>query len=401
MKVLANDGLDEEGIKILDDSGIEVDLVARRNEELIKDAGDFDGIIVRGATKVTKEVIDRGYNGGLKIIGRAGVGYDNIDFRYAAEKGIVVKNAPHGNSSSTAGLALGLMFSLTRNIAYGNSGLNRGDWVKSSCRGRDLSSLVLGIIGCGRIGTALANKAKANFKEIIGYDIHPNPETGISYVSKETLLEKADIISLNTSGKECVIGEEDIEKMKQGVYIINCARATSIDADALYKGITSKKIAGAGIDVHAKEPKETIAGEVPVYDSKFRFLPNVVLTPHIGAETLEAQVATSIEISQVIKDYLVYGDSKNAVNIQHDIDSGKRINRIYPRLFIVNKNVPGVFAKIDKFLGEHNINIRETRSSAMIDGFFASTVYILDNPATKDVVSYLEKIPEISRVRMS
>ena len=203
MKVLLNDGLEKEGLQLFQDAGIETDKQKRDPKTLVTEIGNFDALVVRSATKVTREVIEAGAKGKLKIIGRAGVGVDNIDLEAASEYGIVVKSAPSGNTNAVAELALALMLSLSRNVPQAHLTLKKGVWSKEKLKGTEMSHKTLGLLGCGRIGQRLATIAHRGFDmDIIGFDIKPCPESGISFLTKEEVLKKADYISIHTGGKE-------------------------------------------------------------------------------------------------------------------------------------------------------------------------------------------------------
>jgi D-3-phosphoglycerate dehydrogenase / 2-oxoglutarate reductase len=256
VKVLLNDGLEKEGLKYFQNAGIEADTQKRDQNKLIADIAEFDALIVRSATKVTKEVIKAGTKGKLKIIGRAGVGYDSIDVAAASENGIVVKSAPYGSTNAVAELTIGLMLAVSRNTPQAHFSLKQGVWKKAKLKGTELSYKTLGILGCGRIGQKLAEIAHRGFEmEVLGFDIKPCVDSGIKFVSKEEVLSKADYISLHTGGKDVVIGEKELQLMKKTAYLINTSRGSNIDEEALYKALKEEKIAGAAIDVYADEPK--------------------------------------------------------------------------------------------------------------------------------------------------
>ncbi len=394
-RVLANDGLEESGIKILEESGISMDVKKRNPEQLVDEVGKFNGLIVRSATKVTKDVIDAGYNGKLVIVGRAGVGYDNVDVPYATQKGVIVKTAPYGNTNSTAELALGLMFALARKIPQSHLRLNLYElWEKKSFLGRELSGKNLGIIGVGRIGRRLAQLTRG-FMEVTGYDVCENPEAEIRYVSKEELLKNSDFVSIHISGKEQILGKNELALMRPSAYVVNLSRGKSLDNEALYEALITGKIAGAGLDVHLDEP----AKDGEKFKSRFSGLENVVLTPHLGASTSEAQMKTGAEIATVVRDYLLKGNYSGAVNAREGAENGERQKREVYRLYIHNQNVPGVFGKIDSLLGGSEINIRETVSGLMTGESSANAVYILDNPVDESVLRQLNSIEGVYRAR--
>jgi len=392
VKVLLNDGLETQGLEVFQKAGIETDTKKRDLNGLIAEIGQFDALVVRSATKVTREVIEAGAKGKLKIIGRAGVGYDNIDAAAASAYGIVVKIAPYGSTNAVAELAIDLMLSISRNTPQAHHSLKNGVWIKKKLEGTELSHKTLGIIGCGRIGQKLAQIAKRGFDmEIIGYDIYPNPETKIKFVSKEEVLKQADYISVHTGGKDIIIGEKELAQMKPKAFIINTSRGNNIDQTALYNALKEKKIGGYATDVYKEEPKT----EGDPFNDKLTELDNVVLSSHLGASTIEAQVETSTEIARVLSSYLLSGDFTNAVNASETIEVEEK--QIYT-LFIHHKDVPGVFANIDKVLADNNINIRANYSRQISTGY-AISVYVLHDKATPDIITQLKTTPNICNVK--
>ncbi len=394
MKVLLNDGLEKEGLKLFQDAGIEADTQKRDQNKLIADINGFDALIVRSATKVTREVIEAGAKGKLKTIGRAGVGYDNIDVAAASENGVVVKSAPYGSTNAVAELTIGLMLSISRKTPQAHQSLKNEVWKKEKLKGTELSYKTLGILGCGRIGQRLAEIARRGFDmEIIGYDIKPCLESGIKFMTKEEVLQKADYISLHTGGKEVVIGEKELQLMKKTAFIINTSRGSNIDEQALYKALKEGKIAGAAIDVYSNEPK----AEGAEFKNKFKELDNVVLSSHLGASTVEAQRETSTEIARVILGYLLGGDFVNAVNAGEYIELEEK--PVYT-LFIHHRDVPGVFANIDKVLADNDINIRANYSRQIGNSGYAISVYVLHKKVTQDIIKKLKAIPNLCNVKV-
>jgi len=394
MKVLLNDGLEKEGLKLFQDAGIEADTQKRDQNKLIADIDGFDALIVRSATKVTREVIEAGAKGKLKIIGRAGVGYDNIDVAAASENGVVVKSAPYGSTNAVAELTIGLMLAISRKTPQAHQSLKNEVWKKEKLKGTELSYKTLGILGCGRIGQRLAEIARRGFDmEIIGYDIRPCLESGIKFMAKEDVLSKADYISLHTGGKEIVISEKELQLMKKTAYIVNTSRGSNIDEQALYKALKEGKIAGAAIDVYSDEPK----AEGAEFKSKLRELDNVVLSSHLGASTVEAQRETSTEITRVILGYLLGGDFANAVNAGEYIELEEK--PVYT-LFIHHRDVPGVFANIDKVLADNDINIRANYSRQIGNSGYAISVYVLHKKVSPDIIKKLKAIPNLCNVKV-
>ena len=396
MKVLLNDGLEQQGLKVFQDAGIETDTKKRDLNGLLAEIGQFDALVVRSATKVTREIIAAGAKGNLKIIGRAGVGYDNIDAAAASEYGIVVKIAPYGSTNAVAELAVDLMLSISRNTPQAHSSLKNGVWLKKKFEGTELAYKTLGIIGCGRIGQKLAGIAKRGFDmDILGYDLYFNQDnsggSGIKFVSKEEILKKSDYISIHTGGKDVILGEKDFAQMKPTAFIINTSRGNNIDQTALYFALKEKKIGGYATDVYTNEPKT----EGEPFNDKLKELDNVVLSSHLGASTVEAQVETSTEIARVLSSYLLCGDFVNAVNAGENIEVEEKC--VFT-LFVHHKDVPGVFANIDKVLAENNINIRANYSRQINTGY-AISIYVLHHQVTSEIITQLKAIPNVCNAK--
>ena len=313
MKILVSDTLSEEGLKILENAGFEV--VYKPGlppEELLEIIGEFDGLIIRSGTKVTREVIERAKK--LRVIGRAGTGLDNVDLQAANEKGIVVMNVPGGNTLSAAEHTLGLLFALARKIPQAVASIKAGKWEKKKFMGVEINNKTLGIIGLGRIGSIVADRAIAMKMKVIAYDPFVTPEAaekkGIELVELEELFKRSDFITIHTPlTKETyhLIDEKAFSMMKDGVYLINCARGGIVDEEALYNALKSGKVAGAALDVFEKEP---IDPNHPLLE-----LDNFIGTPHLGASTVEAQKTVAVEIAKQVVDYLKNGVIKNAVNV--------------------------------------------------------------------------------------
>jgi D-3-phosphoglycerate dehydrogenase len=394
MKVLLNDGLEKEGLKIFQEAGIETDTKKRDPAALIAEIGQFDALVVRSATKVTREVLEAGAKGKLKIVGRAGVGYDNIDAAAASEFGVVIKIAPYGSTNAVAELTIGLLLGISRRIPQAHASLKNKVWKKDSLKGTELAYKTLGLLGCGRIGQKVAQIAKRGFDmEVIGFDIKPCLESGIKFVSKEEVLTKADYISIHTGGKETIIGEKEFALMKPTAYLINTSRGSNIDQQALYNALREDKIAGAAIDVYKEEPKT----EGAEFKDQLKELDNIVLCSHLGASTAEAQRETSTEIARVISSYLSGGDFTNAVNAGESIEVEEKV--VYT-LFIHHRDVPGVFANIDKVLADCDINIRANYSRQIGNSGYAISVYVLHKKVTADIINKIKAIPNICNVKV-
>ncbi|MCK4249993.1 3-phosphoglycerate dehydrogenase [candidate division WOR-3 bacterium] len=297
MKVLVSDAIAEQGIEILKNAGFEVvQKTGLSPEELVKAIPDFDGIIVRSATKVTKEVIEAGNN--LKVIGRAGIGLDNIDMEKAKEKGIKVVNTPTATSISVAELALGMMFCAARRIPQASISTKNSKWEKKKFKGFELYGKKLGIIGIGRIGSETAKRAKILGMEIIAYDPYIKTSDYANIVDLDTLLKESDYISLHipkTNETEHILNKTAFDKMKEGVVIINCARGGVVDENALYDAINDGKVRIACVDVFESEPAK---------DNKLFNLDQVIVTPHIGAQTKEGQTRAGTQVAELVRDAL-------------------------------------------------------------------------------------------------
>jgi D-3-phosphoglycerate dehydrogenase len=394
VKVLLNDNLAKEGIRVFEELGIETDTRKRSLNALIADIGQFDGLIVRSGTKVTRAVLEAGAKGKLKIVGRAGVGFDNIDVAAASENGIVVKCAPYGNTNAVAELALCLMLNISRNVPQAHHSLKNGEWKKAEFKGTELSYKTLGILGCGKIGQRVAEIARRGFDmEVIGYDICPCAESTVKYVSKEEVLSKADYVSIHTGGKAIIVGAQELALMKPTAYLINTSRGYNVDEEALYKALKKGKIAGAAVDVYTEEPRKEGAD----FKSKLRELDNVIFSSHLGASTIEAQKETSTEIARFVAKYLFGGDFTSAVNAGESIELEER--PVYT-LFIHHRDVPGVFANIDKVLADNDINIRANYSRQIGKSGYAISVYVLHKKVPPKIIETLKNIGNICNVKV-
>ena len=394
MKVLLNDNLAIEGIKVFEDLGIKTDTSERDSNALIRDIGEFDALIVRSGTKVTSEVLEAGARGRLKIVGRAGVGFDNIDVDAASENGIVVKCALYGNTNAVAELTICLMLNISRNIPQAYRSLKEGKWKKAEFKGTELSYKTLGILGCGKIGQRVGELARRGFDmEVIGFDICPCVESTLKYVSKEEVLSKADYVSIHTGGKSIIISEKELSLMKPTAYLINTSRGSNVDEEALYRALKEGRIAGAAVDVYTEEPRV----EGAEFESKLRELENVIFSSHLGASTIEAQRDTSVEIARVVAKYLCGGDFTSSVNAGESIEFEEK--PVYT-LFIHHRDVPGVFANIDKVLAENDINIRANYSRQIGKSGYAISVYVLHKKVPPQIIESLKSIDNICNVKI-
>jgi len=311
LKVLVSDPLSKEGIQILEEH-VEVDVRPDISpEDLVAAIGEYDGLVVRSRSKVTAEVIEAANN--LKVIGRAGVGVDNIDVDKATEKGIIVLNAPHGNTISTAEHAIAMLTSLARNIASASCSVKQGEWNRSSFTGVELNKKTLGIVGLGRIGSEVARRTRAMGMKIIAYDPYVGAEQaeklGVEKVTFEELIQNADFITLHlpmSSNTRHLIGEKEFKNMKKGVRIINCARGGLVDEKALCQAIKDETVAGAALDVFEKEPPS---------GCEFLEFDNVIVTPHLGALTREAQTNVALQVAEQVAKALQGEPIVSAVNV--------------------------------------------------------------------------------------
>jgi len=312
-KILVSDPLSEEGLKILKEvKEFQVDIKTElKPEELKSIIKDYDALLVRSATKVTKEIIAAADK--LKVIGRAGVGLDNVDLEAATAKGIIVMNTPAGNTISTAEHTVSMILALSRNIPQANASTKKGEWKRSKFMGVELYNKVLGVVGFGRIGSEVAKRALSFGMKVLAYDPFLSKEVaeklGIEVVELKNLLQRADYISVHTPLTEetrHMISKDEFALMKKGVRVINCARGGIIDEAALVEAIKEGKVLGAALDVFEKEP---VAAE-----NELLKLDNVVVTPHLGASTEEAQVNVAIEVSEIVADALLGRGIRNAAN---------------------------------------------------------------------------------------
>jgi D-3-phosphoglycerate dehydrogenase len=312
-KVLISDALSPAAVQIFKDRGIEVDFqpaLGKDKEKLAEIIGNYDGLAIRSATKVSAKILEKAKN--LKVIGRAGIGVDNVDIPAATARGIIVMNTPFGNSITTAEHAISLMLALARQIPEADSSTRAGKWEKNKFMGVEIFSKTLGIIGCGNIGAIVADRAIGLRMKVIAYDPFLSEERardlGVEKVELDMLFKRADFITLHTPLTEKtknIIDAAAIKKMKKSVRIINCARGGLVDEVALAVALKAGQVAGAAFDVFVEEPATSNA---------LFSLPNVVCTPHLGAATSEAQENVALQVAEQMSDYLLRGAISNAVN---------------------------------------------------------------------------------------
>jgi D-3-phosphoglycerate dehydrogenase / 2-oxoglutarate reductase len=312
-KVLISDKMDPRAAEIFRERGVLVDEITQLTKgELIAIIGQYDGLAIRSATKATKEVLAAATN--LKVIGRAGIGVDNVDIPAASAQGVVVMNTPFGNSITTAEHAIALIFALARQLPEANALTQAGKWPKNDFMGVELTGKTLGLIGAGNIGSIVADRALGLKMKVVAYDPFLSPERaielGIEKADLDTLLARADFITLHTpltDQTRNILSADNIAKTKKGVRIVNCARGGLIDEAALKAALDSGHVAGAALDVFAVEP--------PAPDHPLFGTPNFICTPHLGASTSEAQVNVAIQVAEQMADYLVNGGITNALNV--------------------------------------------------------------------------------------
>lgn len=313
MKVLISDNLAPVGEKILKEAGLEVDVnTGLPPEELKKIIPDYHGLVIRSATKVTSEIIEAADN--LKVIGRAGIGLDNVDISAASKRGIVVMNAPDGNATTAAEHAIAMMMSLTRKIPQATASMKEGKWEKKKFSGREITGKTLGIVGIGRIGSIVADRAHGLHMKVIAYDPHMPKDLvdklGVELVSLEELFKRSDYISVHvpyTKETKHIISTEAFTMMKKDAMFIDCARGGVVDEAALHEALKNGEIAGAALDVFEVEPTTK--------DQPLFALDNFTCTPHLGASTAEAQENVAVAIAEQISAYLKNSTIRNAVNV--------------------------------------------------------------------------------------
>ncbi len=358
MKVLVLDGVSEEGLAPLRRSpGIEVVIGGKMSEdELAGVISGYDALIVRSATRVTAKIIEGAER--LKAIGRAGVGVDNIDLEAATRKGVLVVNAPDGNTIAATEHTIAMMLALARNIPQAVGKMKEGVWDKKAFLGVELRGKVLGILGLGRIGSAVARRAQALEMEVVAYDPYITEEKAASLAvglaDLEELYRRADFITIHmpkTKDSYHMIDDRAISLMKAGVRIINCARGGVIDEDALYRAMVEGKVAGAALDVFEKEPNT---------ESPLLALPNFIATPHLGASTREAQLNVAVDVSEEIVAALTGNLVKNTVNMPS----------LSPKTLAVVKPYLGLAEKLGRFQA-HLVTGRVRKVEVVYSGDFS------------------------------
>jgi D-3-phosphoglycerate dehydrogenase len=312
VKVLISDKLSPAAVAIFRERGIEVDVKPGLSPaDLRAIIGEYEGLAIRSATKVTRELLEAAPR--LRVVGRAGIGVDNVDVKSATARGVVVMNTPHGNAITTAEHAIAMMFALARQIPEASASTKAGKWEKNRFMGVELSGKVLGLVGCGNIGSIVADRAQGLKMRVIAYDPYLTEkralELGVEKVELDELIPRADIITLHTPLTEAtrnLLSREALARTRKGVRIVNCARGGLVDEAALAEAIVAGHVAGAALDVFETEPAT---------DSKLFGLEHVVCTPHLGAATAEAQENVALQVAEQMSDFLVSGAVANAINM--------------------------------------------------------------------------------------
>jgi D-3-phosphoglycerate dehydrogenase len=312
LKVLISDKLSPKAAEIFRDRGIEVDFrPGLVGNDLLAAIRDVDGLAIRSATTVTADLMDAAEN--LKVVGRAGIGIDNVDVDAATQRGVVVMNTPFGNSVTTAEHAIAMMMSLARQLPAANASTHAGKWEKSAFMGMELASKTLGLVGCGNIGSIVVDRAQGLKMRVIVYDPFLSMEKAeslsVEKVEFEELLRRADVITIHaplTDGTRDLLDANAFAKMKDSVRIVNCARGGIIVEADLRDAIENGKVAGAAIDVFAEEP---------AHENVLFGMPQVIATPHLGAATSEAQENVALQVAEQMSDFLLTGAVSNAINM--------------------------------------------------------------------------------------
>ncbi|MDD5759454.1 MAG: phosphoglycerate dehydrogenase [Desulfobulbaceae bacterium] len=395
MKVLISDNLAPIGAQILKDAGLEVDInTGLPPEELKKIISAYDGLVIRSATKVTEEIIAAADN--LKVVGRAGIGLDNVNIPEASKKGIIVMNAPDGNATTAAEHAIAMMMSLTRNIPQATASMKDGKWEKKKFSGREVTGKTLGIVGIGRIGAIVSDRAKGLRMKVIAFDPHMPKDIvdklGVELVSLDELCKRSDYISVHVpflKETDKLISAEKFKLMKPTAYFIDCARGGVVDEVALFDALKNKTIAGAALDVFEVEP--TTKENTPLLS-----LDNFICTPHLGASTAEAQENVAIAIAEQMADYLNNGSITNAVNVPSV--SAEVMKQVGPYLTLMDR-LGSFHMQIAKGgIEEINIDYVGDLASVNVTPITVSFLKGLFTPILKEAVNFINA-PMIAKDR--
>ena len=393
MKVLLLENISGVAVEAFRDAGYEVESLkaALEERELLEKISGVSILGVRSKTRVTPAVIDRAKN--LAVVGAFCIGVEKIDRTAASERGIAVFNDPHSNSRSVAELAIGEIILLLRRTFQASTQMHRGVWNKSAAGAHEVRGLTLGIVGYGKIGSQLSDLAEAMGMRVVFYDVsHVLARGNARAVGFRELLETSDVVTLHVDGKpqnQNLFGQEEFRAMKDGACFLNLSRGFVVDHEALAKCLTSGKIGGAAIDVFPKEP-ESGAGFV----SALQEMPNVILTPHIGGSTEEAQQNIGQFVSAKLINYVRTGDSTLSVNLPHchlEYEEGSY------RLMHIHHNVPGILRAINDILGDRGINIE--RQVLDTRGALGYAIYDINRRCEPELLEQLKKVPETIAVR--
>jgi len=395
MKVLISDNLAPIGAQILQDAGIEVDInTGLAPEELKKIIPAYDGLVIRSSTKVTEEIIAAADN--LKVVGRAGIGLDNVDISAASKRGIVVMNAPDGNATTAAEHAISMMMSLTRNIPQATASMKAGKWEKKKFGGREVTGKTLGIVGIGRIGSIVADRAKGLHMQLVAYDPYMPQDVaeklGIELVTLDDLCKRSDYITIHVPLiKETakIISTHQFKLMKNDAMLIDCARGGVVDEAALYEALKNGEIAGAALDVFEVEP-------TTLENNPLLSLDNFICTPHLGASTSEAQVNVAVAIAEQMADYLNHGTITNAVNVPSV--SAEVMSQVGP--YINLANTLGSFHMQIAKGGVEEVNLEYVGDLAELDVKPVTVAFLkgLFTPILKEAVNFINA-PMIAKER--
>jgi D-3-phosphoglycerate dehydrogenase len=386
VKVLISDKMSPKAAEIFKARGVQVDeRPGLLKDELIAIIGDYDGLAIRSSTKVTAEVLEAALR--LKVVGRAGIGVDNVDVPAASARGVVVMNTPFGNSITTAEHAIALMFALARQLPEADASTQAGKWEKNRFMGVELTAKTLGLIGCGNIGSIVADRALGLRMKVLAYDPFLTPERakdiGVEKVALDELLARADFISLHTpltDSTRSVLGRDNLLKTRKGVRIINCARGGLVDETALKELLDSGHVAGAALDVFNEEP----AKASPLFGT-----PGFVSTPHLGASTEEAQVNVAIQVAEQMADFLLTGAIQNALNMPSV--SAEDAPKLKPYMALAEKlgalagqleagEIRGITVEAEGAAAELNIKPMAAAAVAGVMRVFSDTVNMVNAP---------------------
>lgn len=393
MKVLVSDNISTKGVEILKNAGFQVDVkVGLSHEELKSTISDYHALVIRSATKVTSDILENAHN--LKVIGRAGSGLDNVDKIAATKQGIVVMNTPGGNTITTAEHTIAMLFSVARKIPQANASMAAGKWEKKKFMGVELFNKTLGILGLGRIGSEVARRCQGLGMNVIAFDPFLSDEKaeemGVEKVELTELFKRSDFITVHTpltAETKNIINKNTLNLMKDGIYIINCARGGIVNEKDLLDGLNSGKVAGAAIDVFEKEPP---ANNPLVGHEK------VVCTPHLGASTKEAQENVAVAVAEQIRDYLVTGTIRNAVNFPSI--PADQVNILRPYIHLAEKMGSFAFQMFEGSIKEVVLEYRGEASNLTTSTLTAAAIKGLLSPILHDSANFINA-PLIAKER--